>query len=153
MAFGIAAERLPRERKTPDFILVSCFVLLLGLGLSMLFSASYYRADFLFNNPFYFIKSQLLYAGVGLAAALCAAFVTMALVRSLIPILMIFSIILMLLTFIPGIGVEYLGARRWIQLAGYTLQPAELVRWFPHPAPDPQSRGGFFDGLDSHCVD
>lgn len=41
---------------------------------------------------------------------------------------MVFSIILLLLPMIPGIGVEHLGARVWIRVAGFQMQPAEFVK-------------------------
>jgi cell division protein FtsW len=125
---SLRAEKLPRETKQIDFILLAAMILLLGLGLAMLFSASYYRADFLFNDPFHFIRSQAIYAALGLVAATVAVFLPINALGKLIPILIFLSIILMVMTFIPGIGVEYLGARRWIAVAGYTFQPAELVK-------------------------
>jgi cell division protein FtsW len=125
---SVRAEKLPREKRSIDLVLLASMVLLLGLGLAMLFSASYYRADFLFNDPFHFIRSQGLYAAVGLLAAILATLLPMRALGKLIPLLIFLSIILMMMTFIPGIGVEYLGARRWIAVAGYTFQPAELVK-------------------------
>jgi len=36
--------------------------------------------------------------------------------------------LLTLTVFIPGIGQEYGGAQRWIQIAGFSFQPAELLK-------------------------
>lgn len=38
------------------------------------------------------------------------------------------SIILALLVFIPGLGFEHGGARRWINIGGFTLQPSEFLK-------------------------
>ncbi|AHC14562.1 putative lipid II flippase FtsW [Salinispira pacifica] len=128
MAQGFQAEKIPKQSNGVDVILLASILLLLGTGLSMLFSASYYRADFLFNDPYHFIRSQSMYAALGVLAGLAVLAIPMNLLTRLIPPMIFLSIALMLLTFIPGVGVEYLGARRWIQLAGYTFQPAELVK-------------------------
>ncbi len=125
---SIRAEKLPREKQQIDLVLLASMLLLLGLGLAMLFSASYYRADFLFNDPFHFIRSQAIYAGLGFFAAVLALLFPVRALGKLIPLMIFLSIILMVMTFIPGIGVEYLGARRWISVANYTFQPAELVK-------------------------
>lgn len=125
---SIRAEKLPREDRRIDLILLASVVLLLGLGLAMLFSASYYRADYLFDDPFHFIRSQSVYALAGILCALVAALLPLNAMGKLIPPMMMLSALLMVMTFIPGVGVEYLGARRWIAVAGYTFQPSELVK-------------------------
>lgn len=43
-------------------------------------------------------------------------------------LLYVFSIILLIAVLIPGIGVERNGSQSWIGFAGYTFQPAELVK-------------------------
>lgn len=38
------------------------------------------------------------------------------------------AIIMMFLVFVPGLGYEYNGARRWLSIAGISIQPTELVK-------------------------
>lgn len=45
-----------------------------------------------------------------------------------IPYVFAGSVILMLLTFVPGIGVELKGASRWLSLGGFSFQPSELFK-------------------------
>jgi cell division protein FtsW len=40
----------------------------------------------------------------------------------------IVSIVVVLLVFVPGIGVEHAGARRWLSVFGFSFQPAELLK-------------------------
>jgi len=42
--------------------------------------------------------------------------------------LFIFSILLNLLVFVPGIGFEHGGAKRWIIILGFSFQPAEILK-------------------------
>ena len=42
--------------------------------------------------------------------------------------LLLFSIVLTALVFIPGVGVEHGGARRWIWIFGFSFQPSELLK-------------------------
>lgn len=120
------AERV--EDNTPDLFLIAVILVLLGLGISSLFSASFFRAETLFDNPFYFLRRQLLWIFVGLTLAFIASRISLELVKKLLPIVMLVSLVLIVLTFVPGIGARFLGARRWIFLFGYSFQPSELVK-------------------------
>jgi cell division protein FtsW len=48
--------------------------------------------------------------------------------RKISPYLFVFSLILMFFVFVPGIGYEHNGARRWIDLFGMSFQPIELLK-------------------------
>ncbi|TFG64029.1 MAG: putative lipid II flippase FtsW, partial [Spirochaetales bacterium] len=49
-------------------------------------------------------------------------------IKKFIPFLLLASFILMILTFIPGVGRVIQGSRRWIFLVGFSFQPSELVK-------------------------
>ena len=66
-----AAEKIHAPQKG-DPVLVGVVLLLTALGLAMLFSASWYRSDILFGDPFKMVLSQGTYAAVGLALGLPA---------------------------------------------------------------------------------
>ena len=103
-------------------------VLLAGVGLAMLFSVSYSRADTLFRNPFYFVQRQSLLMLVGLIGALILSGVNLKTVERFVPFALAGNIVLLLLTFVPQLGASYLGARRWIVLLGFSFQPSELLK-------------------------
>ena len=121
-----SAERV--QRTSPDFVLIGVLILLIGLGLSMLYSASYYRAEVLYGEPEQFFRRQVMWIGLGAVAAVIAMQVPISLVRRGIPALLLVAFVLMILSFVPGVGAQYLGARRWIFLFGYSFQPSELVK-------------------------
>ncbi len=120
-------ERVPKTGKS-DFILLMIIVLLAGCGFSALFSASYHYADKYFNDSLLFIRKQLILGAVGVLLGFVAYKISVENLRRYIPLILLVSIILVLLTFVPGLGKEVLGARRWIFLFGFSFQPSELAK-------------------------
>ena len=116
------------ERKSADIILVCLIILLLGMGLGILFSASYHRAQAVFKTPYYFIYRQCIWAALGLAAAFVLSRISLAFLNRITPFITGASVLLMLFCFIPGIGPQIMGARRWIVLFGYSIQPSEFAK-------------------------
>ncbi len=123
---SFAIERV--EKNSLDLGLVVALLLLVGVGVSILFSSSFYRAGFLFSDPLYFLRRQLLWVALGGGVAAVLAHISLAVVRRLIPMMLLVTAGLMMLTFVPGVGSMFLGARRWIILFGYSFQPSELAK-------------------------
>lgn len=119
-----------------DPVILPIAVALTGIGLAMIYriDLSYITLNESISNPAsrYPIvgTKQLMMVGV----AMVAAAVTLVCVRDhkvlrrYTYIFGILSLLLLLLPLVPGIGVEHLGARIWIQLGPASLQPAELVK-------------------------
>jgi cell division protein FtsW len=118
----------PGLKLASDPVLVSAILLLVGVGLVTLYSASFPFAERFFGDGLYFIRKQMAFAGLGFAAFLIASRVNLDLLRRFVKPLVLGSILLCLLTFIPGIGVMKNGAARWIRLGSSTYQPSELVK-------------------------
>lgn len=100
------------------------------IGFSMIYSASALRAERLekINDPFYYIKRQLIGFTLGCFGLLISSFIDYKILEGRMAwYLMILSIILLLLVFTP-LGVEMGGARRWIKIGPYTFQPAEFAK-------------------------
>lgn len=110
--------------------LLLCAVLgLVTLGLVMVYSASAVLAQDKLGDSLYFLKRQLTAAGLGLVAMAVAMKVGWRkLARWAYPLLLV-AIVLLVLVAIPGIGHSAGGARRWIRLPGFGLQPAELAKF------------------------
>ena len=120
------AERI--EKRQFDLVFLTVLALLVGIGTTMLFSSSHFRAENLFADPLHFLRRQAAWVVLGAGAAIIAARLSLERLRSWIPSLLLVTFGLMVLTFIPGIGVRFLGARRWIFVFGYSFQPSELVK-------------------------
>jgi cell division protein FtsW len=115
-------------KRPTDMVLLMTQVLLVGMGLAVLFSASTYRAERLFDDPYYFVKRQLVWIALGAAAAFVVSQMTMSLLRRATPLILGSALILMLLTFVPAIGRPLMGARRWLLVFGVSFEPSELVK-------------------------
>jgi len=116
------------QRGRIDHILMASILLLTGLGLVTLYSSSYAFALRFFGNGYYFISRQIILGAAGIFLFFLASVIDLELLRKLVKPLVLGSIILCVLTFVPGIGVRKNGAARWIGFASYTYQPSELVK-------------------------
>jgi cell division protein FtsW len=119
-------ERIGKERG--DFVLLLLMVLLAGVGMSLLFSASYSFSQRSYHDPFYLLKRQLLFLGAGAGLALLFSFIPLEFLRRRMPLILLVTLAVAFLPFVPGLGVEVLGSRRWIQLFGFSFQPSELMK-------------------------
>lgn len=115
--------------KNVNVQLLAVTVILVLFGLVMVYSASYYSAELNYNNKYYFLIKQSFGAIVGLIAMIFAMnFDYHNLIKYKWWILGI-SILLLALVFIPGIGVENYGAKRWLNLGITTIQSSEIAKF------------------------
>jgi len=116
---------LPAEM-TPRNILIFCVVSLLCLGSVMVASASMPYAEYIHENPFYFLIRH----GISIVVAAVVAFLTYRVSLNLwfknaFPLWLI-TIILLLAVLV--VGSEVNGAHRWIKVGGFTIQPTEIAK-------------------------
>lgn len=119
---------LKAQKQTIDLPLVVTTFLLLSFGLVMIYDASVVAAFRDFGDKLYYFKNQLIWASIGTIALFTFSFVDYHKIIRLAPFLLIASIILLILVLIPHVGTKIYGARRWINLAGFTAQPSELAK-------------------------
>jgi cell division protein FtsW len=123
------------EDKTPaaaspeyDHLLMISALLLLGLGLVMVFSASGVLATDKYHDPAFFLKKQLIYAVIGIALMLVVRRIPYQSYNRLVYIILFISLILLILVLIPGIGVRIRSASRWIKFGPLVIQPSEFAK-------------------------
>lgn len=80
------------------------------------------------GDTYHFLKRQLVYLPIGLFAMFVTMNIDYRKLGKLSPLLLIGSIGLLVLVLVPGIGAEYNGARRWINIGGQTVQPSEFAK-------------------------
>lgn len=112
-----------------DFLLVFCVLFLVGFGILMVYSASFYQAELTYSNKFFFMKKQIIGAFIGLAGMIAMYFVNYEKLKKLKWVSIVLSAVLLVLVFIPHIGVRVYGAKRWINLGFFTLQPSEIAKF------------------------
>ena len=118
-----------RVRGGVDRVFLIIVVLLVCYGSIMIASASYVFARSQMGDSFYFIKKQLLWVTVGIIAMIVMSFVDYGFLKKATPIIFAISYFLLLLVFVPGIGVSHKGARRWIDLKIIEFQPSDVMKF------------------------
>ena len=104
-------------------------VALSAFGVLMVYSASFYAAETVCGDKFYFMKKQLVGFIIGIGAMVAASlFPYRKLLKLKWPALII-SLVLLAAVFIPGVGRESYGATRWIGLGPITIQPSEIAKY------------------------
>ena len=97
------------------------------LGVVMLFSTGTFSAGADPGDLYFDVKRQGIWLGIGIPLAIYAALVDLEGLRRLTWLLFGVAFLLLLLCFVPGIGREINGERRWIDL-GVRFQPSELAK-------------------------
>ena len=104
-------------------------LLLLGLGLVMVYSASIAIAEAgKWHQPTYFLMRHALFLGISIALAMIAFQLPMHLWQRMSPYLFLLGAGLLVLVLIPGVGREVNGSQRWLPLVFVNLQPSEFMK-------------------------
>jgi len=98
-------------------------------GLMMIYSASSYNAQVYFGNRYYYFTSQLIGFVLGVVALAVMYRVDYRIFARFKWVFFGVGAALLLLVFVPGIGIERLGARRWIGIGGFSMQPSEVAKF------------------------
>ncbi|MET0820468.1 MAG: putative lipid II flippase FtsW [Aeromicrobium sp.] len=124
------AIRRTLERPLASYQLVlGTSALLLGIGLIMVLSASSIYSLVNYGNSFSILIRQLIFAVLGVIGAVIAARMPLPMMRRLILPFLLVSVLLIMATFIPGVGIERNGNRNWLPLfGGFQLQPSEFAK-------------------------
>ena len=120
-----------REKKF-NKINLAIFLIVLGLGIFgciMVYSASSYVAEYRYGNPYFYLTKQIVGVALGAVAMFVFSKINYQKLKKFKWAGIIISIILLTLVFIPVIGVENYGARRWINLGFFTIQPSEFAKF------------------------
>lgn len=118
-----------RYRGKTDYITVAIAVALSLIGILMVYSSSYYAAEITYGDKFFYMKKQILGAVLGILAMFGMSRLNYHILDKLKWPAIIISLALLGLVFIPGVGVDKLGAKRWIDLPGFTIQPSEIAKF------------------------
>lgn len=113
-----------------DNVLMAVALILSALGLVFIYSASSYGAQVQLDDAFHYVKTQTLALVLGVFAMLALSFVDASRLKKISPLLYVAGLVLLALVFVPVIGVESYGAKRWLNLGFFTIQPSEYAKFF-----------------------
>lgn len=112
-----------------DVPLMIAVIGLVVFGIVMVYAASSYTAEVYYNNKYYYMFKQIFGVVLGLMAMLSLAFFDYHRLDKLKYIILAVSYVLLILVFIPGIGIENYGAKRWINFPFFTIQASEVAKF------------------------
>jgi rod shape determining protein RodA len=109
-----------------DWLLVGAALAITAVGLVMIYSTTHHRIP---GDPYYFVKRQALFAGLGLAAMIGVLLIDYRRMRDYSMVFYGGTVFLLLAVLAP-VGSNIKGHQAWFQLpGGFTLQPSELAKF------------------------
>lgn len=112
-----------------DRVLFAVTLILVGLGILMVYSASAIRAQEQFGDPSFFLKRHVVWAVVGLTVLIGVLGQDYRQLQRWAPLLYMLSVLVLIVVLIPGIGTKINGARRWLRFSSLSFQPAEFAKF------------------------
>lgn len=123
-------ERLKKSKCRSDTILIIAIVLaLVCFGCLMVYSASFYSANYHYGNKYFFLIKQIIGVVMGICAMIFFIFFDYHLLAKYKWWIVGITFVLLALVFIPGLGMESYGAKRWVSLLGFSIQPSEIAKF------------------------
>lgn len=126
-----------KKENTYDYTLLFLTLVLVCFGFVMIYSSSSYVAQIKEGDAAYYVKRQMIAAALGLflmitVSVICdyqALLVKRRLIRNWCVLSYLMAILLQVIVLIPGISIEYNGARRWLRLPLLgTFQPSDFAK-------------------------
>jgi cell division protein FtsW len=111
-----------------DFVLLIVTLALVGVGIVMVYSTSAIMAGDRFQDPYYFLKKQALFAGIGFILMILTLFFPYRILERMAYPILIVSVLLLVAVLIPGIGYRAGGAMRWLKVHSVSFQPSEFAK-------------------------
>ncbi|MGM0383070.1 MAG: putative lipid II flippase FtsW [Thermodesulfobacteriota bacterium] len=111
-----------------DSVILIAVLLLIGVGLIAIFSASSILAEQRYGDHYYYLKKQGVFCLFGLLLMIAATHINYLFYRSFVYFFMGLSLLLLILLFVPGFGVKVAGAQRWLRFGLISLQPSEAAK-------------------------
>ena len=129
----VAAAARPSRMMEYDQPLVWVVILLMLFGMVMVYSASIALPDspkfaYLAGKNNYFLLRQGLFIAISMVAALFTFRIPVATWQRFAPLMFVATLVLLALVLVPGVGTSVNGARRWLSLKVFNLQPSEIMK-------------------------
>jgi cell division protein FtsW len=103
-------------------------MLLIGIGLVAVYSASSILAEARYGDHYYYLKRQTVFCLFGVMLMILAKNINYLFYRKLVYVLLGSVFLLLVLLLVPGLGIKVGGAQRWIKFGFISLQPSEAAK-------------------------
>ena len=113
-----------------DFPMLVACMLLMGIGIVMIASASSAVAYTNTGNTFHYFIRHMIYISIALVAGGVTLFIPMSIWQRYSGWLLVAAFVILLVVLIPGVGREVNGSRRWLGVGVLNIQPSELAKLF-----------------------
>lgn len=114
--------------KKIDYLLLIGIIFISIFGLLMIYSASYVWAEYKFNDPYKFVRTQAIFLVAGYILMYFVLKIPYTKYLTKANTIFIACIILLILVLIPGIGSIRNGSRSWFGIGGFGVQPSEAAK-------------------------
>ncbi|WP_139489954.1 stage V sporulation protein E [Brevibacillus dissolubilis] len=118
---------MSKVRSAPDYVIIFVTLLLLGIGIVMVYSASAVFAHHKFEDAYFFTKRQLIFAVLGVASMYLMMNIDYWVWKRWAKVGFIGSIGLLILVLI--IGKEVNGSKSWLGFGSFGIQPGEFAKF------------------------
>ena len=114
--------------KKIDYLLLIAIVIISLFGILMIYSASYVWAEYKFNDPYKFVKTQTIFLILSYIFIYFMTKIPYSKYLSKANLIFFICTILLVLVLIPGIGTVRNGSRSWFGIGGLGIQPSEFTK-------------------------
>lgn len=114
-------------KKEAKVLLISIIIISL-FGALMIYSSSYIWAEYKFNDPYKYLKSQIIFLVIGYIAMYITNKISYHKYKILSNYILGICILLLALVLIPGVGTVRNGSRSWFGIGGFGIQPSEFTK-------------------------
>ena len=109
-------------------ILLTAVIIISLFGTLMIYSSSYVWAEYKFNDPYKYLKSQAIFLILGYIIIYIVSKINYQIYYKYSNIILFICIILLILVLIPGIGSVRNGSRSWFGIGSFGIQPSEFAK-------------------------
>ncbi|PTX51236.1 spore cortex peptidoglycan biosynthesis regulator SpoVE [Melghirimyces profundicolus] len=119
---------MPKPRSAPDVVIITVILSLLTIGVIMVYSASAAYSYHKFGDSFFYAKRQMLFAALGVFLMLFVSRLDPRLFYQRAKSGLFICFFLLVLVLIPGVGMVRGGARSWLGIGAFSIQPSEFMK-------------------------
>lgn len=117
-----------KQTNKMNMLLLATTIILTLIGLVMVYSASQVWAEFKFDDKYYYLWRQIIFAGLGVGGMVVVSNIDYTIYKKHATKIFLTVMVLLIIVLIPGIGIVRGGARSWIGIGSFSIQPSEFMK-------------------------